>query len=277
MDDLVRLAVAVGVFENQQTVTDLAGRCAFGIIGPYGDPETSFGVERHLHRFGEFGELFFAREEARFTALGQGHVFDGLFRIEIRTDILLVGFQRIHERKHGVVHFHVAALRHGPDAFVPIFGLHIALRHFLLHHVVIGNHRAFLAGAREGQLGTAAINVVTVHGAIARVPLVAFVHYRRAEFFKMAFRRGFVEQRFEDFRRQRLVACVCEKERVERERMSLLRRFRVKPLRHGEEVHKEHVIRLGHFGHGRRVELEVGVVYLRIGQVGIIDLFVGDR
>ena len=276
MDDLVRLAVAVGVFKDKQAVARFAGRGPFGIIPPRGNPKASFGIKIHLHGIDEFGELLFAREEARFTALGQGHVVDGLFRIKIRTDILLVRFQRIHERKHRIIHFHVAALRHGPDAFVPIFGLHIALRHFLLHHVVIGNHRAFLAGAREGQLGTAAINVVTVHGAIARMPLVAFVRHRGAEFFKMVFRRGFVEERFEDFRRQRLVACFGEKERVERERLCLLRRFRVKPLRHGEDVHKEHVIRLGHVGHGRRVELEVGVVRLRIGQVGIIDLFVGD-
>ena len=149
----------------------------------------------------------------------------------------------------------MAALRRRPDAFVPVGGLHIALRHFLLHHLEIRYHRAFLPGRREGQFGTAAVNVVTVHGPIAGVPFAVFVQDRQAQFIEMGGRGRFAKEGLEDFRGERLVARLGEEERIKSEGIALLRRLLVEALRHREKVHKQHVVGLGDLRHRAGIEL----------------------
>ena len=259
MSDFVGLAVAVGVFKYQQAVAGFAGRRAFGVIRPGSNPKPAFGVERHLHRLDEFGELRLAGEQVHFAAVCHSHVFDRLLGVKIRTDIDLVRLQRFHRRHVRVIHFQVATPGCRPDAPVAVGGHHIALGHFLLHNLAVGNHRAFLAGRREFQFRSSAINVVP------------------AEFFQMTRRRLFVEKGLEDFRRKRLVAGLGEQEGVEGERMPLLRRLRVKPLRHREEVHEQHVVGLRHLGHRGGVEFQVGVVRRRIREIRVVKRFIGDR
>ena len=60
---LVRLAVAIRVLEDQNLVTHLARRRAFGIIPPRADPQPALRVPHHLHRVDQIRELLLIREE----------------------------------------------------------------------------------------------------------------------------------------------------------------------------------------------------------------------
>src|ERR1051326_1014979 len=51
MRAFVGLASAFGVLEQDQAVADFAVGRAFRVVVPNGDPETAFGVPRHLDRF----------------------------------------------------------------------------------------------------------------------------------------------------------------------------------------------------------------------------------
>ena len=275
--DLVGLAVAVGVFEHQQAVAALAGGRALGITRPGGDPQAPPGIEGHLNRVDELGELFLAREQIRFAPLGQGHVSDGFLAAEEGVDVDFVRLERLDRREVRVINFEIAAPRHRPDALVAVGAPYVALRHFLLHHLEVGNQRAFLSGRREGQFGTSPINVVTIHSPVAGVPFAVFVQHREAQFIEIGGRRRFAKEGHEDFGRERLVARLGEEEGIKGEGMALPGRLLVEALRRVEKVHKQRVVGFSHLRHRDGIELKVGVVRARIGQVRVGQLFVGDR
>ena len=86
--DLVGLAVAVGVFEDQELVVHLLLGLPVRVARPDGDPEPALGVERHLHRLGQLGKFLFGGEQVDFHALGDLHLRDGFFAAE--EDVLAV-------------------------------------------------------------------------------------------------------------------------------------------------------------------------------------------
>ena len=79
---LVGLAVAVGVFEDQELVVHLLLGLPVRIGRPDGDPEPALGVERHLHRLGQLGELLLRGEQVDLHPLGDGHLVDRLLAVE---------------------------------------------------------------------------------------------------------------------------------------------------------------------------------------------------
>ncbi len=61
--------------EHEEFVEHLGGRGEFGVAGPCGDPEASFGVEGHLDGVDQFGELFLGGDVIDFNAFRSGEVF----------------------------------------------------------------------------------------------------------------------------------------------------------------------------------------------------------
>ena len=81
---LVRLAVAIGVFINEDLV--VRQRVAGAVVrvgGHGGDPEAALVVKGELHGIGEVGEFLLAGEELGFVALGQGEAFFGGLAVEV--------------------------------------------------------------------------------------------------------------------------------------------------------------------------------------------------
>ena len=98
---LVGLAVAVGVFEDQELVVRQRVAGTVVRVGRgRGDPEAALGVERHLHRLLEVRELLFGGEEGDLVAGQQLHLLDGGFAgKELRgVAVLLAGLE---VRRHG--------------------------------------------------------------------------------------------------------------------------------------------------------------------------------
>ena len=88
---LVGLAVAVGVFEDDQLVVHRRLRLPVGIVLPGRDPQPSLGVERHLHRVDQLGELLLGGEELDLQPLADGHRLDGLVTV-LETGTLPAGW-----------------------------------------------------------------------------------------------------------------------------------------------------------------------------------------
>ena len=68
-DPLVGLAVAVGVFEDQELVVHFLLGLPVRVGRPAGDPEAALGVERHLHRLGQLGKLLLGGEQVDLEVL----------------------------------------------------------------------------------------------------------------------------------------------------------------------------------------------------------------
>ena len=79
---LVGLAVAVGVLEDQELVVHLLLGLPVRVARPDRHPEPALGVERHLHRLGQVGELLLRGEQVDLHPLGDGHLGDGLLAAE---------------------------------------------------------------------------------------------------------------------------------------------------------------------------------------------------
>ena len=71
---LVGLAVAVGVFEDEQLVVHRRLRLPVRVVLPGRDPQPALGVERHLHRVDELGELLLRREQLDLQPLADRHL-----------------------------------------------------------------------------------------------------------------------------------------------------------------------------------------------------------
>ena len=171
---LVGLAVAVGVLEDQELVVHLLLGLPVRIGRPDGDPEPALGVERHLHRLGQFGELLLRGEQVDLHALGDGHLADRLLAVE--EDVLavgpgagLVGLDGDERRRVRVVDHQVLALSDGPDPLVAVGGHDVED-----FHLALGDHAVGLA-ADEPQVGPAAVDRVAVDRAVAVEPVEVLV------------------------------------------------------------------------------------------------------
>ncbi len=299
----VGAAVAVGVFKNEQAVALLAGGGALGVVEPGGHPQAAAGVPGHLHRIHQFGELLLVGEQGEFEPGLDLDVLHRLLRVregdqavgrELHAGhrhlvelLALLGVRHVrrhlfHRRQVVVLHLEIATARHGPDAPVAVGGLDVALRHLLLHHLVVGKvgfGRIFLvllepSDARLiGEPAAAAVDVVAVDRPVPLEPLPVLGHHRLAQL-GGDFGRRPARQRPVGRRGDHLVAEVVLQQAVEGERLlaglvGLAGRF--------EQVHKADTGSRGHLAHGGGVVLQVGVPLLRRRQAGIVQLLQGDR
>ena len=88
---LVGLLVAVSVFEDHELVLRrrVAGQPLW-ITWHRGDPQSSLGIKRHLHRIGDLGKPRFIGKEPDLEALRHGAALDELFRRQNRRPALWV-------------------------------------------------------------------------------------------------------------------------------------------------------------------------------------------
>ena len=80
LGDAIRFAVVVVVVHDDQRVVHLLERFPLRIGRPDGGPQSTFGVELHLHGIDELRELDFIGEQTDFEALRDRHVLDALLR-----------------------------------------------------------------------------------------------------------------------------------------------------------------------------------------------------
>ncbi len=188
---LVGLAVAVGVFEDDQLVVHRRLRLPMGIVLPGRDPQPSLGVERHLHRLDQLGKLLFRREQLDLQPLADGHRLDGLVAALEGRRPRQVGL-RIDERQRvRVVHGEVRPAGDRPDALVAVGDHLVEDRQLALQHVVVARQDVFLGDARhlvgvdvariaahERQERAVAVGRVAVGHAIAQEPVLVLVDDR---------------------------------------------------------------------------------------------------
>ena len=206
--------------EHEELVLDLVGRAQLGIARPRGDPQAALGVEAHLHGAGKLGELHLIGDERDLQPFRHGHVLDGFLAAEEGLHVA-VGFERADFRQVGIIDRRVAALGHGPNAHVAVRGLHVALGHLLLHHIVVRDlRRALFLADREGEFRAATVHVVAVHRAIAAVPFEILLEHGGVEFGEVAGGSGFAEQRAEEFGRDDFITGLGEVNGVKRERLA---------------------------------------------------------
>ncbi|MCZ7639400.1 MAG: hypothetical protein M5U12_27175 [Verrucomicrobia bacterium] len=134
-----------------------------------------------------------------------------------------------------VGHLAVATARHGPDATVAVRREHIALRHLLLHDLVVRDPRTARSGL-EAELRAAAVDVVAIDGPVTLMPGVVLRVDRVAQPAVIARWGRVAEQTFEQDRREARVAFLRQMETVDGERKTGVGGVGVQPLRRGEEV-----------------------------------------
>src|SRR5205807_824323 len=106
---------------------------------------------------------------------------------------------------------------HGPNALIAVGCFDIALGHLILHYVIVGDFWTVLAGARKSQLGAAAVDIVTIDGPVAAMPLGAFLVHRRAEFLEVTRRSGFTKKIAKNLGREGFVARFGEMKAIKRQ------------------------------------------------------------
>ena len=195
--DLVSLAVVVCIFQDDEFVIHFILGFPVRIARPDGDEESSFGVERHLHRIGHFREHGFIGKQVDLEVGRHLHLGDGVLTVQVRVGTAgqwagLVGDHGNKVRRVGVVHLHVATLSHSPDAFVAIGGHDVENFHLAVHHHSVG------LSVHELEVGTATVNGVSISGSVAVVPEVILVQNRGPNLFKLV-RAGFFDRTKEAF------------------------------------------------------------------------------
>ena len=145
---LVGLAVAVGVLEDQQLVVHRRLRLPVRIVRPGRDPQPSFGVEGHLHRLDQLGELLLGGEQLDLQPLADRHGLDRLCaalerrrpgKIGFRVDEAAACWSRLSSGR--------SAARHRPDALVAVRRHLVEDRQLALQHVVVAGQDVFLGDA----------------------------------------------------------------------------------------------------------------------------------
>ena len=176
---LVGLAGALGVFEDEELVVHRLLGLPVRIGRPDGHPQPALGVQGHLHRVDQFGEVLLRGEQIDLHPLADRHLVDGLLAVE--EDVLaagavagLVGLDGDERRRVAVVDLEIAALGDGPDALVAVGGHHIEDL-----HLALGDHYAIgLAIPTEAQVGPAAVDRVAIDSAVAVEPVEVLVRAR---------------------------------------------------------------------------------------------------
>ena len=205
---LVGLAVAVGVFEDQELVVHLLLGLPVRVGRPAGDPEPALGVERHLHRLGQLGELLLGGEQVDLQVLADGHLADGFLAAQedvlaVRPGARLVGLDRDERGRVRVVDRQVLALRDGPDPLVAVGGHHVED-----FHLALGDHAVGLA-VGEAQVGAAAEDRVAVDRPVAVEPVEVLVEDGLAELVevRLALRGPIAGSKPVDDHRRRVAGC----------------------------------------------------------------------
>ena len=220
---LVGLAVAVGVFEDQDLVVHLLLGLPVRIARPDGHPQPALGVERHLHRLGQLGNSFSEANRLTFIPLATVIFVMASSPLEeevraVRAGAGLVGLDRDERRRVAVVDLEVAPLGDGPDPLVAVGGHHVEHFHLALHDLAVG------LPADELEVGPAAVDRVAVDRAVAVEPVEVLVEHRLAELLqrlRVAVRRGRIaEQGLVDDLGERLVAVLGQVDAVDRQRLA---------------------------------------------------------
>ncbi len=189
---LVRLAVPVGVLEDQQLVVHRRLRLPVRVVLPGRDPEPAARVERHLDRIDDLRELFLRREQLDLDALAERHLLDRF--LAVQEDVLplrpLAGKVRLRvdRRRRLVVYFEIGPARDSPDAPIAMGGHRVEDRGLALQHFVVGRQDVLFAGlpgdllvdvarvvADEGQERPVAVRGKAVGHAVAVEPHRALV------------------------------------------------------------------------------------------------------
>ena len=157
------------------------------------------------------------------------------------------------------------------DAGVAVGGHDVALGHFLLHDLVVFEFRAVLA-LLIGHLGATAVDIVAVDGAVALVPLPVLV-VDGADEVRGGGWGGFAEEPGEHGGGESGVALRTEVDPVDGERffgggVGGEGRF--------EEIDEDGAIGGGDLLHGFGVVAEPVVGLGTVGEVGVVEIFVGD-
>lgn len=187
---------------------------------PDRDPEAALGVERHLHRLGQEGELFLRGEQVDLQPLGNGHRADLLLAVEedvftVRSLARLVRDHGDKGRRVAVINFQVAPLGDRPDPLVAVGGHDVED-----FHLALGDHAVGLA-VGELQVGPAAVDRITVDRAVTVEPEERLVDDRLAQSLQLgrvALRRGAVgEQGLVDHPGKLAVTILVEVDAVDRQ------------------------------------------------------------
>ena len=140
----VGLAVAVGVLQDQQLVVHRLLGLPVRIGRPGGDPQPALGVEGHLHRVDQLGELLLGGEQVDLHAVGDGHLLDGLFAAE--EHVLAAGqgagqvrLDRDERGRVAVVDLQILSLSRGPDPLVAVGRHDVEDLHLALHDDAVGD------------------------------------------------------------------------------------------------------------------------------------------
>ena len=227
-----------------------------------GDPEATFGVERHLHWLLEVRELLFGGEERDLVARGELHLLDGRFagkelgRVAVLLARLEVGRYGREDERLGVV-----------DGEVGAFALGDVVNERITDH----GHLAALVDLvgvvlRTERIVALAVGMDAVEDRIIRIPHV-ILHLHRAV------HQGFVSLRDAGCGAEESVGeqfghlAVTEIGRGEAiDRVGRLA-FTVGGEGGVEEVDVRDAVLLGHALHGGDVEFEVGVLLLAVREV----------
>ncbi len=218
---LVGLAVTVGVFQDEQLVVHLLLRLPVRIAGPGGHPESTLGIERHLHGVDHLGEHLFAGEEAHLQSLGDRHLADRFLATQedmlaVRAGARFVRLHRDERRRIAVVEGQVASLCHGPHALVAVGGHLVEHFQFAHHHFAVG------LAVDEFQKRPAAVTRVAVGRAIAVEPIKALVDHgiaQLAELVATHLGRPLREERLGDRLGHEPIAGFLQMDAVHRERL----------------------------------------------------------
>jgi hypothetical protein len=275
----VRLAVAVGVLEDQELVVVGFARLPVRVARPHRDPQPALRVPRHLHRLRQLREHLLAGEQRHLQPLPDGHLLDGLFAAEeqvgaVRARARLVRHHRHELRQVAVIDLRVPALRDRPDDLVAVGGHHVERFQLLLDDLVVA------LPVRELEPRAAAVGAVPVGDAVPLVPVEVLVLHRGAELLQQrgAVRPGRVaEQRRLDPVGEELVPLVVQVDAVDGERGL---GGRVHLPGGGEQVDAPDAVGRRDLGHRLRVQPQVLVDRRDRGpgrQVGRLVVLERDR
>ena len=206
-DLLIRFAIVIVVFENEDLVVHLATRLPLRIALEGGNPKATARVKGHAHRVAQIGKLLLAGEQLNDISRRELEVFLRFLGIQ-KLDLIrlsgLAGHARVlacilllagakeglhieegraiavvdgrRDSTHAIDWGRGAdrgfdlALHDVPDALVAVGHFHIKHLALTLKNIAIG-----LIAIREFQVGTAAIDIVGIDDAVAVVPVEVFV------------------------------------------------------------------------------------------------------
>ena len=295
---LVGLAVAIGVFEDEQRVVHRRLGLPMRVILPGRYPESAPRVERHLHGIDQLGKFLLRREQLDLQPLADGHFLNRFIagHKHVFAVRALAGFvgQGVYERRRvGIEDLEVGAFwigtaRERPDAPLTVGRHHVEHRDLALKHLVIGRQHVFLGELHLTRIHVArvapdereerAVSVrrIAVGRAVAVEPVEILVDHglTQGRQIGVPLPGGGAKQRAIDDLADPPVAVGAQMHAVDGQR-----RFRrgVQLAAGRKQVHEAHAPGLRHLPHGLRVDLQALVVLPAVRQVRIAEVFMRNR